>query len=111
MKFEKVILGLKNSKSSGMDEIDTFIIKLGLDEILQAATHIVDLSFEAKEFTSIWKVSKVIPLPLRFTLVLSHFPTSSNSAKPSIPECVTSSEPRYESYPKVCHQLNQTSQI
>ena len=77
----KVILGMTNSQSSGMDEI----LKLVLGEILQAATHIVDLSFEAKEFTSIWKVSMVIPLPLWFTLVLSHFPTQPNRASQSVP--------------------------
>ena len=60
--IKKIILGLKNSKSCGMDQIDTFIIKLVLDEILPAATHIVNLSLEAKEFPSSWKVAKVIPL-------------------------------------------------
>ena len=58
----KVILGLKNSKSSGMDEIDTFILKLVLDEILPAATHTVSLSLEAKKFPNSWKVPKLIPL-------------------------------------------------
>ena len=58
----KVILGLKNSKSSGLDEIDTFILKMVLDEILPAETHKVNLSLKAKEFPSNWKVSKVIPL-------------------------------------------------
>jgi hypothetical protein len=60
--IKKIILDLKNSKSCGMDQIDTFIIKLVLDEILPAATHIVNLSLEAKAFPSSWKVAKVIPL-------------------------------------------------
>ena len=45
-----------------MDEIDTFILKLVLDERLPAATHIVNFSLEAKEFPSSWKVSQVISL-------------------------------------------------
>ena len=45
-----------------MDEIDTFILKMVLDEILPAETHKVNLSLKAKEFPSNWKVSKVIPL-------------------------------------------------
>ena len=40
----KIILGLKNSKSSGIDNIDTYIIKLMVDDILPLVTHIVNLS-------------------------------------------------------------------
>ena len=35
----KIILGLKNSKSCGVDHIDTYIIKILIDDILPAVTH------------------------------------------------------------------------
>ena len=41
---KNIILGLKNSKASGVDNIDTYIIKLVAEEILPAVTHIVNLS-------------------------------------------------------------------
>ena len=58
----KIILGLKNSKSSGMDNIDTYIVKLISEEILPAVTHIVNLSIQKAEFPSLYKLAKVIPL-------------------------------------------------
>ena len=58
----KIILGLKNSKASGVDNIDTYIIKLVAEEILPAVTHIVNLSIQQAVFPSLYKVAKVIPL-------------------------------------------------
>ena len=57
-----IIKGLKNSKSTGIDYIETEIIKLVSKEILPAVTHIVNLSLSQSTFPSIWKHSKVIPL-------------------------------------------------
>ena len=58
----KIILGLKNSKSYGVDTIDTYIIKLMVDDILPAVTHIVNLSIQHAAFPSLYKIAKVIPL-------------------------------------------------
>ena len=58
----EIILGLKNSKSCGIDNIDTYVIKLMVDDILPAVTHIVNLSVQQATFPSLYKVSKVIPL-------------------------------------------------
>ena len=58
----KIILGLKNSKSSGVDNIDTYIIKLMVEDILPAVTHIVNLSIQQATFPSLYKLAKVIPL-------------------------------------------------
>ena len=44
--IDKIITSLKNSKSVGLDYIDTFIIKLIKNEILTAVTHIVHQSFQ-----------------------------------------------------------------
>ena len=59
---KKVILSLKNSKSCGLDNIDTYILKLVVDEILPAMTHVINLSIQQSIFPSTWKVAKVIPL-------------------------------------------------
>ena len=58
----KIIMKLKNSKSTGVDDIDTFIIKLVANDIVPAVTHIVNLSIQQAVFPEIWKQSKVVPL-------------------------------------------------
>ena len=58
----KIILGLKNSKSSGVDNIDTYVIKLMVDDILPAVTHIVNLSIQQSSFPDLYKLAKIIPL-------------------------------------------------
>ena len=60
--IEKMMSGLKNSKSSGIDLIITWIIKLVAREVLPAVTHIVNLSIMQSKFPSIWKLAKVVPL-------------------------------------------------
>ena len=59
---KKILLGLKNSKSSGVDNVDTYIIKLISHDILPVITHIVNLSIQQAKFPSMYKVAKVIPL-------------------------------------------------
>ena len=59
---EKIIYSLRNSKSFGLDNIDTFSVKLVAKFILPALTHIINLSILSNKFPSSWKVSKVIPL-------------------------------------------------
>ena len=58
----KIIMGLKNSKSSGIDNINTTVLKLVAKDILPAVTHIINQSLSQSSFPSIWKHSKVIPL-------------------------------------------------
>ena len=58
----EIIMNLKNSKSSGLDEIDTYTIKLIAKDILPAITHVVNLSVREASFPSSWKKSKVVPL-------------------------------------------------
>ena len=58
----KIITDLKNTKSTGMDFIDTWVIKLVANDILPALTHIVNISISQAEFPHSWKVSKVVPL-------------------------------------------------
>ena len=53
---------LSNSASFGLDEIDTYIIKLIKDDITPAFTHIINLSLTTNVYPEAWKKSKVIPL-------------------------------------------------
>ena len=58
----KVIKSLKNSKSTGTDDIDTYVIKLVAADILTPLTHIINLSMTKSAFPTIWKHAKVVPL-------------------------------------------------
>ena len=59
---KKIILRLKNSKASGIDDIDTYIVKLIVDATLPAITHLVNLSIQQASFPSLYKKAKIIPL-------------------------------------------------
>ena len=60
--IEKIISNLKNSKVSGIDMVDTYILKLVKFEIVPAVCHIVNLSIQTNKFPTKWKLAKVIPL-------------------------------------------------
>ena len=57
-----IVKELKNSKSTGLDDIDTSILKLVISDILPAITHIINLSLSTLKFPSAWKLAKIIPL-------------------------------------------------
>ena len=58
----KIITSLKNTKSCGTDNIDSYVIKLAKHELLPAITHIINLSISKKCFPEQWKLAKVVPL-------------------------------------------------
>ena len=58
----KFISNLSNSTSFGLDELDTYIIKLIKDQITPTLTHIINLSLKTQVYPEQWKDSKVIPL-------------------------------------------------
>ena len=60
--IEKIISSLKNSKASGVDMVDTYILKLIKSDIVPAVCHIVNLSLQSNKFPTKWKIAKVIPL-------------------------------------------------
>ena len=57
-----IIKALKNSKSTGVDNLDTWTIKLVAEDILPAITHILNLSISQSKFPTMWKQAKVVPL-------------------------------------------------
>ena len=59
---EEIISKLKNSKASGIDELDTYILKLVKKEIIPAVCHILNLSIQLNKFPTKWKIAKVVPL-------------------------------------------------
>ena len=58
----QIITDLRNSKSCGLDNIDTYIIKLVKTELVPVITHIVNLSITSAIFPSLYKRSKIAPL-------------------------------------------------
>ena len=58
----KIITSLKNSKASGIDMVDTYVLKLVKDDIVPAVCHIVNLSIQTNRFPTKWKIAKIIPL-------------------------------------------------
>ena len=61
-KINKLLKGLKNSKSISIDELDNFSVKAAADVIDKPLHHIVTLSLMQNSFPRFWKLSKVIPL-------------------------------------------------
>ena len=59
---DKIISHLKNSKSSGLDNLDTYILKLIKSTIVPSVCHIVNLSLTTHRFPTKWKIAKVVPL-------------------------------------------------
>ena len=53
---------MKTSSTCGLDNISSYIIKLALEELLPAITHIINLSISQRKFPSSWKIPKIIPL-------------------------------------------------
>ena len=67
----KIISRLKSSKSCGIDNIDSYILKLVKDELVPVITHLVNLSVKYKVFPNQWKLAKVIPLHKKDDTVLA----------------------------------------
>ena len=61
-KVNKLLKGLKNSKSTSVDGLDNFCIKISADIIAPVLHHIITLSINQNRFPESWKYSKVIPL-------------------------------------------------
>ena len=58
----EIINKLKCTNSCGLDNIDSYVIKLAKYQLVPAITHIINLSILKKRFPSQWKCAKVVPL-------------------------------------------------
>ena len=61
-KVRRILKNLSNSKSTGIDELDNFSVKLAADFIAWPLHHIICLSIIHSKFPQSWKYSKVLPL-------------------------------------------------
>ena len=61
-KVRQLLKNLKSSKSTSIDEIDSFSVKVAAEVIAQPLHHIITLSIMQSKFPTNWKFSKVIPL-------------------------------------------------
>ena len=59
---KKLLKKLKNTKSTSVDELDNFSVKLAAEYIAEPLHHIVTLSLMQNKFPTNWKYTKVIPL-------------------------------------------------
>ena len=59
---DKIIRDLKNSKASGRDNLDTYILKLTSKKFFPSVCHILNLSLQTNKFPTKWKIAKVVPL-------------------------------------------------
>ena len=71
----KLIKSLQSSLATGMDYIDTNIIKLAANQLAPILTFIVNLSIQTSTFPSSWKWHKFIPL-IKYTSSDPLLPTS-----------------------------------
>ena len=61
-KILRILKNLKTSKSLGVDELDSYSLKIAADIIAHPVHHIVTLSIMQRKFPSAFKFAKVIPL-------------------------------------------------
>ena len=59
---ENIISELKNTTSTGHDDINVVGLKKMLPSMLTSITHIINLSLKQGVFPEIWKLAKVVPL-------------------------------------------------
>ena len=57
-----VVKKFKNSKSVGLDDISSFLLKQIIGNIITPLTHLINLSFRSGHFPDCFKISKLIPL-------------------------------------------------
>ena len=61
-KILKILKNLKTSRSLGVDELDSYSLKLAAEIIAPSIHHIVTLSIMQQKFPAAWKFAKVLPL-------------------------------------------------
>ena len=62
LEIKNILLELKSTSSSGIDEIPSSVLKSTPDNILQALAHIFNLSLSRGEYISAFKIAKIVPV-------------------------------------------------
>ena len=68
-KVKKLIKSLTNSKSSSVDGLDNFSLKLAADYVALPLHHIITLSIMQRCFPTSWKCAKVVPIHKKGSLL------------------------------------------
>ena len=61
-KVRKLLGKLKNKKSTSIDQLDNFAVKLAADYLAGPLHHVISLSVMQQKFPSGWKLTKIVPL-------------------------------------------------
>ena len=67
-KLRTIMKKLKQSRSQGVDFIDSSSIKLAFPLIEDSILHLVNLSISSKKFSHLWKIQLVLPLHKKMML-------------------------------------------
>ena len=59
----KVVKDINVSKSSGMDDVSSFIVKEAFLILISKVTYMFNLSIQSSTFPKMWKLASVIPIP------------------------------------------------
>ena len=62
LKVEKLLRGLSSSRSTALDELDNYSVKITAPLIAQPLHHVITLSIMSNKFPSCWKYAKILPL-------------------------------------------------
>ena len=60
--INRIIDTMRSSSSSGLDNVDSKILKLSKAHIIPSITHIVNFSITTQTFPSDWKIAKIVPI-------------------------------------------------
>ena len=74
----KVVQGINISKSSGLENISSFIVKEAFKILITKVTYMYNLSISASKFPTVWKQALVVPIPKvgNSTMVKNYRPIS-----------------------------------
>ena len=61
-KVRHLVSSLKNKKSTSVDQLDNFAVKIAADYLAKPLHHVITLSIMQEKFPTCWKYAKVIPL-------------------------------------------------
>ena len=61
-KIKTLLTGLKNRKSTAVDQLDNYSVKIATEYIAGPLHHVVTLSIMQQRFPSCWKLTKIVPL-------------------------------------------------
>ena len=65
----KVIQSLKGKKSTSVDQLDSYSVKIACDYIAGPLHHVITLSLMQQRFPEVWKYTKIVPLHKKMSVL------------------------------------------